>query len=539
MKKILHILTALVLLASCQKDNAVQSHDKAVATFEVQTPFEFEIKSTTGSGTGSKINALWYGVYHKKADGRFVYMSDMSDFVQVTDINDISVPITLFKDQEYKIIFVAQHIEAVASVDGNVSNCYTYIINENGQMSLNPSAVITDGEQLDAFVYWEQTGVIKNDYKKEIELERPLAQINIATSSDNYPSTLNIAVSGAAESYNIFTGEYSDDTAGFNLNNIEVPANDNDKITVSGKEYNRLATLYCLGSNRLSITMTDPSNAYGAFSIESIPTQANYKTNVVGALGYGRIVEVADASAFIAALNNVEEGDLIRLTADFSSVDSSVYEFNYAGNKSFTIDLNDKKIQVNVPNDKYLLNFTNATSAPNIITIKNGIMDAAFDAFGVINANGKITINLENVKISNNDPAGSTVKLTNAATLNVKSGTEINGTCSLYVIDCDASTANIYAGEIILNSATSNDAYLIRAVNKSIINIYGGELWAFEDGDTTHFYSKDDSSTINENATLTSLQEAPSSRHCEEHSPHVIARSAATWQSPDRNNNKQ
>ena len=275
MKKILYILTALVLLASCQKDDAVQSHDKAVATFEVQTPFEFEIKSGE-NGTGSKINALWYGVYHKKTDGRFVYMSDMSDFVQVTDIKDISVPITLFKDQEYKIIFVAQHIKAVPSVDGNVSNCYTYIINENGQMSLNPSADITDGEQLDAFVYWEQTGVIKNDYKKEIELERPLAQINISTTADDKPVSIDIAVSGTAASYNIFEEAYSQATAN--------PVSFN-RLSRKGAS---LATVYVLpAGNSVGLDMT---MYYGAGSeavtktlqVQNVSVAPNYKTNVTG-----------------------------------------------------------------------------------------------------------------------------------------------------------------------------------------------------------------------------------------------------------------
>lgn len=272
MKKILYILTALVLLASCQKDNAVQSHDKAVATFEVQTPFEFEIKSGE-NGTGSKINALWYGVYHKKTDGNFVYMSDMSDFVQVTDINDISVPITLFKDQEYKIIFVAQHIKAVPSVDGNVSNCYTYIINENGQMSLNPSADITDGEQLDAFVYWEQTGVIKNDYKKEIELTRPLAQINVSSSVSELPIRIDLAVTGTAASYNIFDEQYAGPTS--------------ESISFNGLFCNGedLAAIYVLpagNSVTLDMTMHYDDGTSKTKQVQNIPVAPNFKTNVKG-----------------------------------------------------------------------------------------------------------------------------------------------------------------------------------------------------------------------------------------------------------------
>jgi hypothetical protein len=273
MKKILYIFTALILLASCQKDNAVQSHDKAVATFEVQTPFEFEIKSTTGSGTGSKINALWYGVYHKKADGRFVYMSDMSDFVQVTDIKDISVPITLFKDQEYKIIFVAQHIEAVAAVSGDVSNRYTYIVNESGHMSLNPDAVITDGEQLDAFVYWEATGIIKNSYKKKIELTRPLAQINVSSSVSELPTRIDLAVTGTAASYNIFDGHYAGPT--------------NEPISFDGLVCNgeNLAAIYVLpagNSVTLDMTMHYPGGTTKTKQFENIPVAPNYRTNVTG-----------------------------------------------------------------------------------------------------------------------------------------------------------------------------------------------------------------------------------------------------------------
>ena len=77
MKKVLYIFMSIILLASCQKDACVQTPEEAVVTFDVQTPVEFEIKSGE-NGTGSKINALWYGVYHKKADGGYVYVNDMS-----------------------------------------------------------------------------------------------------------------------------------------------------------------------------------------------------------------------------------------------------------------------------------------------------------------------------------------------------------------------------------------------------------------------------------------------------------------------------
>ena len=283
MKKVLYIFMSIILLASCQKDACVQTPEEAVVTFDVQTPVEFEIKSTSGSGQDSQVNALWYGVYHKKADGRFVYMSDMSDFVQVTDINDISVPITLFKDQEYKIIFVAQHIEAVASVDGNVSNCYTYIINENGQMSLNPSAVITDGEQLEAFVYVDEVGPINGNEIRDITLNRIVSQVNIGTSADVLPNNLNITVSGVPAAYDIFNGIFSEDKIDLEFHGLAV---NGESMKVNDTDYTKLTTLYLLGSNRISLTVSDSSDTGKSTTISNVETKVNYKTNIAGSILY-------------------------------------------------------------------------------------------------------------------------------------------------------------------------------------------------------------------------------------------------------------
>jgi hypothetical protein len=63
-----------------------------------------------------------------------------------------------------------------------------------------------------------------------------------------------------------------------------------DQITVSGTAYNRLATLYCLGSNKLALTLTNADSAEGTFSITNVSTQVNYKTNIVGNIELARPV---------------------------------------------------------------------------------------------------------------------------------------------------------------------------------------------------------------------------------------------------------
>ena len=251
-------------------------------TYTVSAPFEFEIKSST-NGQGSQINALWYGVYHKKVNENgaeyYDYIEEMGAYVPVDNASrEISVPITLFKDQEYKIIFVAQHVKAVPSVDGNVSNRYTYIVNESGHMSLNPDAVITDGEQLDgeqldAFVYWEATGIIKNSYKKKIELTRPLAQINVSSSVSELPTSIDLAVAGTAASYNIFDGQYAGPTS--------------ESISFNGLVCNEenLAAIYVLpagNSVTLDMTMHYPGGTTKTKQVENIPVAPNYRTNVTG-----------------------------------------------------------------------------------------------------------------------------------------------------------------------------------------------------------------------------------------------------------------
>ena len=499
------IFTSLILLAtSCQKETCVGT--PATLTYTIVPDVSFMVKSgeEAAAAVNPAVNSLSYRVYHKKVDENgtpyYDYIEEMGAYVAIDNASDIRVPITLIKDQEYKLVFIAQHrFESNQRTTG-----YAYIVTDDNTsssprclMTVNPSAIFTSCDQLEAFAFMDTVGPITGNENRKITLSRVVSQVNIGTSSDNFPSSLNIAVSGAAASYDIFNGEYSDNTSDLNFAGIDVP--NDDKITVSGTSYNRLTTMYCLGNNKLSITLTDATNAESSFSIDNVPTQVNYKTNVVGDLGYGRIVEVADASAFIAALNDVEEGDMIRLTGNIPYENTPI-NFTYNGNKSFTIDLNDKYIEVKVPENQYLLNFTNDnTATPNVITIKNSkntlnsCLNAAGLGLGSINVSGNVTINLEGIKVYNNNAAGSTVKLTKAATLNVKSCAEISGACSLYVIDCDASTANIYAGEINLTSATSNDAYLIRAVNSSVINIYGGALWAFNG----KLFDADAKSTIN------------------------------------------
>lgn len=299
MYRILIILSSIVLLAtSCQKETSIDS--PATLTYTVVPEVTFEVKSGEESATiNSEVNILSYLVYHKKENGEFVYVGEMGDFVEISGTSNINVPITLIKDQTYKLVFIAQHrFESNQRTD-----CYAYTYNNtDGTMALNPSAPFTNGDQLEAYVFVEEVSVKGND-SRSATLRRIVSQINIGTNATTYPEKLNITVTGAPASYNVFEGIYAEDASSITINDIATPASGTDQIKVSNVNYNRLATLYCLGSNKLGLTLTNTDDDQNNFTINNVSTQVNYKTNIVGNILAGTYtVQAANLEALKSAI---------------------------------------------------------------------------------------------------------------------------------------------------------------------------------------------------------------------------------------------
>lgn len=250
----------------------------------------------------------------------------------------------------------------------------------------------------------------------------------------------------------------------------------------------------------MSITWAD-GETYGPIEIPSPFSIGRAKIknlkHTVGKSGFNGVIEdditfaeisVANVSDFMAAVEDVEDGGVIALSSDVSfTMDNRTHNsadyydgIYYIGDKSFTIDLGGKTIDnANGAVNDYLLNFKNEGSKPNTITIKNGKIDAGTAAYCAIctasSSTQKITINLENVEIINNNSNGSTVKVRGGAELNVGIGTKITGTDSYLGVECIASTANIYAGaEIYMNGGSSYNGCLVGVGGNGTVNVCGG-----------------------------------------------------------------
>ena len=266
MKRLLIIFFSILLLASCQKESPVDAPEFTTMTYHVQPPVQF----ITKAGEGNKINILWYGVYHKKADGHYDYVEDMSAFVEITDPSDIKVPITLIRNQEYKLVFVAQHRVMI----NQSTHSYTYKINyTTGDMTLN--SPVTDCECLDAFVKVDIVGPITRNENRNITLDRPFAQINLGTSAA-LPTTFDLELTGVPAAYNLFTGTCSQQTTTHTFTGLTPLGS---TIKVAGVDYNYMTTLYIFGVNKIGGTVR-----YGSTetTFSNIDTAPNHKTNIVG-----------------------------------------------------------------------------------------------------------------------------------------------------------------------------------------------------------------------------------------------------------------
>ncbi len=204
---------------------------------------------------------------------------------------------------------------------------------------------------------------------------------------------------------------------------------------------------------------------------------------------YGKVASVNGVyyETLAAAVDAVEDGGTITLIANETFTENNRYNnggwwdgLGYSGDKSFTIDLANFTISQDGALNDYLMWFKNDGAKANTITLKNGTLDAgttAYSALATSSSNAqKITVNLENIKVINNNSNGAALKIRAGAELNVKAGTEITGKDSYLGIECWAATVNIYDGaEIHMNGTSSYNGCLAGVGGNGTINVYGGE----------------------------------------------------------------
>jgi len=189
------------------------------------------------------------------------------------------------------------------------------------------------------------------------------------------------------------------------------------------------------------------------------------------------------------AVNAVQDGETITLVANETFTEQNHYDnggywdgLGYSGDKSFTIDLGGYTISQDGALNDYLMWFKNDGSKDNTITLKNGTLDAgttAYSAFATASSNAKkITINLEDINLFNNNSNGAVVKARGGSELNVKAGTIITALDSYTGIEAAGTNTvvNIYEGAEIYQKGTSSYVgAIVGASQNATLNIFGGK----------------------------------------------------------------
>ena len=190
------------------------------------------------------------------------------------------------------------------------------------------------------------------------------------------------------------------------------------------------------------------------------------------------------------ALNAVQDGETIKLIADeiftednrTNSSDTWYEGVYYVGDKNFTIDLNTYTVTQNGAVNDYMFLFKNAGEKDNIITLKNGTIDAgdeAYCAFATTSSNvNKMTINTEDINFVGNNSGGAVLKIRGGTELNVKAGTVITGNDNYVGIEAygNGTVVNINEGaEIYQKGKSSYVGSLVGASGNATVNVYGGK----------------------------------------------------------------
>lgn len=300
---------------------------------------------------------------------------------------------------------------------------------------------------------------------------------------------------GAGSSSLTINGGEFNPTAGYDGSSVYITNGTNDvQVSITGGTFN--TKIGCADSNKSGVKgcitggqfKANPSAfvAYG-YPVIAPETEGGYYT--IGQ--YAAVAKIGDKEygSLIAAVAEVEDGQTITLIKDEVFTEANRCDnggwwdgLAYSGDKSFTIDLGGHTIKQDGSLNDYLIWIKNDGEKANTITFKNGTMDAgttAYCALATASSNAqKMTINLENINLINNNSNGAVVKFRGGAELNVNAGTVITGKDSYVGIEAvgNNTVVNVYDGaKIYQNGTSSYVGAIIGASYNATLNIYGGE----------------------------------------------------------------
>ena len=263
------LLTIPFFLAACSNEDLTASEETVEVSFIAQIP---QPMGTRASSTLS-VDKVYCAVFENGVE-----ITNLRQEIDVVEGQPIVFSPRLIRGRTFDIVFWASKAGAY-----DVRNM-TAIVRAAGS---------TAEKDFDAFTAHTQV-LVNNNQSTPIELTRPLAQLNMGVTTEDWnavtntfgvtPTTISISLTGK-DTFNALTGWATGEDKPISYN-LSVSGNE---FTVDGKTYKNIAMCYVLTDAQIcdikfSINDQNSDAIRSNAEIYAIPLQANYKTNVVGGL---------------------------------------------------------------------------------------------------------------------------------------------------------------------------------------------------------------------------------------------------------------
>lgn len=293
-----------LLLNSCSQEdiNNQELTGDTTVTFTINLPKDF---STRQTGDGTAATDL-YALVYEAENNSYVFTFEGKGYFN-TNVGQAQVNLDLVAGKNYNIVFFVGS-SGVVSVSDN-SGVY-YLDGANHNLSVNYASMTSQGinpEAYDCFYGKAAVTATGSGSSQSVTLSRPVAQINWGTNDLSVTSifgenggnikgiSLNVI---PYVSMDLLTGEVTLGSVPVIIPSSSM-VDSEESFPVDGYQY--LALQYLLApstSATLDLTLTiSGGNSDETVKISDAPVQANYQTNIYGALLSGSSTEPTSLSS--------------------------------------------------------------------------------------------------------------------------------------------------------------------------------------------------------------------------------------------------
>lgn len=304
MKNYIYILMfATFLFASCHKPDEVNN----IAGDEITVNYSINVAPATKSQDyAGEANYVWYALYKKSVDelGAETYTLAREYAVPEALIDGKAVcPVTMMRDQSYKIVFVAQHYEV--DTDGEEFVYHpTYVTDAEAHTVTMPAAAVANSLEYDAFYAADDVEMYDGQTVEPVTLSRFVAKVTFLPTAEDIeaartlsmaPTHSSMAVEGLSKTLDLLTGKPSQDVQTVEYSRAEILA------PATGEEAN-IGTFYGFASDVVKISLDLYNVPQGAtageigasqsvrkIEVGNVPMKSNMKTNIRGRMMTGTL----------------------------------------------------------------------------------------------------------------------------------------------------------------------------------------------------------------------------------------------------------